>query len=198
MNITKETTGDLSALLKVEVIKADYQESVEKVLRDYRKKASVKGFRPGMVPIGLIKKMYGKAVQFDEINKLVSESIKKYLADEKIDILGDPLPKADENETIDFEKQEDFTFRFELGLAPRFDLMVGKNDSVGFYEITIDEKMRNDYVSNYARRFGEFRIADVSADKDLLKGSIAEIDENGTPLPEGISNNETSLAVNVI
>jgi trigger factor len=198
MNITKETTGDLSALLKVEVIKADYQESVEKVLRDYRKKASVKGFRPGMVPIGLIKKMYGKAVQFDEINKLVSDSIKKYLADEKIDILGDPLPKADENDNVDFEKQEDFTFSFELGLAPQFDLMVSSKDTVGFYEITIDEKMRNDYVSNYTRRFGEFRIADISADKDLLKGSIAEIDENGALVPEGISNNETSLAVNVI
>ena len=102
MNITKENIDDLNAVLKVEIKKADYEENVEKVLRDYRKKANIKGFRPGMVPIGLVKKMYGKAVQLDEINKLVSENIHKYLTDEKIEILGDPLPKIDEHEADKF------------------------------------------------------------------------------------------------
>ena len=123
MNITRENIDDLNAVLKVNIEKADYAEKMETVLKDYRKKATIKGFRPGMVPIGLVKKMYGKAVQFEEINKLVSESISKYLTDEKLEVLGDPIPKPDENENIDFEKQEDFTFfSFELGLAPAFDI----------------------------------------------------------------------------
>ena len=122
MNITRENIDDLNAVLKVEIRKADYEEKVENVLKDYRKKANIKGFRPGMVPIGLVKKMYGKAVQIDEINKIVSENIHKYLTDEKIEILGDPLPKTDEQEKIDFDTQEDFTFSFELGLAPGFEL----------------------------------------------------------------------------
>src|SRR4030043_1898344 len=98
MDITRENTGDLNAVLTVKLGKADYEGKVETVLKDYRKKANIKGFRPGMVPIGLIRKMYGNAVKIDEINKAVSENIRKYLTDEKIDILGDPLPKADEHE----------------------------------------------------------------------------------------------------
>src|SRR5665811_378756 len=105
MNITRDSIDDLNSVLKIQVEKADYDSNVEKVLRDYRKKANIKGFRPGMVPIGLIKKMYGRAVQIDEINKIVTENIKKYLADEKVEILGDPLPKADEQDKIDFETQ---------------------------------------------------------------------------------------------
>ena len=108
MNITRENIDDLNAVLNVQIGKADYQEKVEKVLRDYRKKANIKGFRPGMVPIDLIRKMYGFAVKVDEINKAVSENLHKYITDEKIEILGDPLPKADEQEKINFETQDDF------------------------------------------------------------------------------------------
>ncbi|MFN8239166.1 MAG: trigger factor [Bacteroidales bacterium] len=198
MNITKETTGELTALLKVEVKKADYDESVEKVLRDYKKKANVKGFRPGMVPIGLVRKMYGKAVMLDEINKLVSENIRKYLTDEKIDILGDPLPKSDEDTTIDLETQEDFSFSFELGLAPQFELSLTKKNKVDYYEIAVDDKMKNDYVSNYTRRFGQFTMAEVSEEKDLLKGSVAALDENGNVKAEGPSAEETTLSVNIV
>ena len=118
MNITRENIDELNAVLKVEISKPDYEDKVETILKDYRKKANIKGFRPGMVPIGLVKKMYGKAVQIDEINKLVTESIRKYLSDEKIEILGDPLPKLDENEKTDFDIESDFTFSFELGLTP--------------------------------------------------------------------------------
>ena len=94
MNITRENIDDLNTVLKVEIKKPDYEEKVENVLKDYRKKANIKGFRPGMVPIGLVKKMYGKAVQIDEINKIVTENIQKYITDEKLEILGDPIPKA--------------------------------------------------------------------------------------------------------
>jgi trigger factor len=198
MNITRENIDQLNALLKVEIKKDDYEGSVEKVLRDYRKKANVKGFRPGMVPIGLVKKMYGKAVQLEEINKLVSENIRKYLVDEKIDILGDPLPKTDEHELIDFDSKEDFNFTFEIGLAPQFELKLSKKNKVDYYELEIDEKMKNDYVSNYTRRYGEFRNYEVSEEKDMLKGNIEAIDEAGNPVPEGPSAENTALTISVI
>lgn len=198
MNITRENIDNLNAVLKVHIEKNDYQEKVEKVLRDYRKKANIKGFRPGMVPIDLIRKMYGLAVKVDEINKSVSESIHKYITDEKIDILGDPLPKTDEQEKFDFEKQDDFNFSFEMGLAPAFEVNSGKKDKVTSYEIIIDEKMRNDFVANYTRRYGEFKKEEATAEKDILKGKIEAVDEKGNQVPEGLFNENSTLAVDII
>ncbi|MCX6261405.1 MAG: trigger factor family protein, partial [Bacteroidia bacterium] len=198
MNITRESIDDLIAVLKIQVEKADYDGNVEKVLRDYRKKANIKGFRPGMVPIGLIKKMYGKAVQIDEINKVVTENIQKYLTDEKIEILGDPLPKIDDNEKIDFDTQESFTFSFDLGLAPSFETKLSKKNKVTYYEIAADDKMKNDYLDNYTRRYGKFEKADISEEKDILKGKIEALDEKGNPLLEGILADDTTLSIEVI
>ncbi len=198
MDITRENIDDLNAVLKVKIAKADYAGKVETVLKDYRRKANIKGFRPGMVPIGLIRKMYGTAVKIDEINKAVSDSIRKYLTDEKLDILGDPLPKADEHETINFETQDDFSFSFELGLAPVVELGISTKNKVSAYNIAIDEKMKNDYASNYARRFGEFRKEEVTEEKDILKGRITAIDNEGNPGAESISVEESTLAVDII
>lgn len=198
MNITKENIDELNAVLKIKIDKADYDEKVETVLKDYRKKATIKGFRPGMVPIGLIKKMYGKAVQIDEINKVVTDNIQKYIADEKLDILGDPIPKTDEQEKIDFETQEDFTFSFEIGLAPEIDLKLTKKNKVNQYEIIIDEKMKNDYLENYTRRYGELRKAEPTEEKDVIKGKIEEINIEGNIVPEGTSVEETSLSIDII
>jgi trigger factor len=198
MNIIRENTDDLNAVLKVEIKKPDYEEKVENVLKDYRKKANIKGFRPGMVPIGLVKKMYGKAVQIDEINKIVTENIQKYISDEKIEILGDPLPRMDEQETIDFDTQEDFTFSFELGLSPAFDLKLSKKNKVNDYQIIVDEKMKNDYIENYKRRFGELSAAEITEEKDVIKGKLEAIDKNGDLIPEGPSANSTSLSIDII
>lgn len=198
MNITRENIDDLNAVLKIQVERADYDGNVEKVLRDYRKKANIKGFRPGMVPIGLIKKMYGKAVQIDEINKVVTDNIQKYLTDEKIEILGDPLPKIDDNEKIDFDTQESFTFSFELGLAPAFETKLSKKNKVTYYEIAADAKMKNDYLDNYTRRYGKFEKAEISEEKDILKGKIEALDDKGNPGPEGIVADDTSLSIEVI
>ncbi len=198
MNITKENIDNLNAVLKIKISKEDYTEKVETVLKDYRRKANIKGFRPGMVPIGLVKKMYGKAVKIDEINKAVSENIHKYLTDEKIEILGDPLPKSDEQEKIDFDNQEEFSFTFEVGLAPAIELTINKKNKVDLFEITVDDKMKNDFVTNYTRRFGEFRKADTSEDKDMLKGKIEILDKTNNVNPEGISVPETTLAIDVI
>lgn len=198
MDINRENIDELNAVLKIRIGKPDYEEKIKNVLTDYRKKANIKGFRPGMVPIGLIRKMYGKAVQVDEINKIVTENIQKYLADEKLEILGDPIPKTDEQERIDFDTQEEFTFSFELGLAPQFELNLTKKNKVTFYEITVDEKMKNDYLENYTRRYGELRNADISEEKDVLKGKIEAVDNDGKPVPEGISSDETSLGIDLI
>jgi trigger factor len=198
MNITKETIDDLNAVLKVKIEKTDYEDKVETVLKDYRKKATIKGFRPGMVPIGLVKKMYGRAVQIDEINKIVTENIQKYLADEKLEILGDPLPKTDEQDKIDFETQQDFTFSFELGLTPPIELKLSKKNKVNQYEIIIDEKIKSDYLDNYTRRYGDLRKADQTEEKDVIKGKIEAVDNNGNVLTEGPSVEETSLAIDII
>ena len=198
MNITRENISDLNAVLKVKIERADYEEKVEKVLKDYRKKANIRGFRPGMVPIGLVKKMYGKAVQIDEINKIVTENIQKYLVDEKLDILGDPIPKSNEQEKIDFDTQDDFTFSFELGLAPSFEIKLSKKNKLTYYEISIDEKMKNDYLSNYTRRYGEFRKADHSEEKDMIKGSIEALDDSGNPVADGLFADDTTLSIDII
>jgi trigger factor len=198
MNIVKENIDDLNALLKVEIKKVDYEENVEKVLKDYRKKANIKGFRPGMVPIGLVKKMYGKAVQLDEINKLISESIHKYLHDEKIEILGDPLPKDNDQEIINFDTQEDFSFTFELGLAPQFEIKLSKKNKVNNYQIVVDEKMKSDYISNYTRRFGQFKSSEKSVEKDMLKGDIIQLGEKNSIPEDGLKAENTTISIDIM
>lgn len=197
MNITRENIDDLNAVLNIQVEKTDYEDKVEKILRDYRKKANIKGFRPGMVPIGLIRKMYGTAAKIEEVNKTISESIQKYLSDEKLEILGDPLPKTNEEENIDFETQDEFKFSFELGLAPVVDLKINKKNKVNLYEISVDEKMINDHKENYTRRFGDFKNVDKVGEKDTVNGKIEALDIEGNPVAgEGIE--DTSLAVDII
>ena len=198
MKITRENINELNAVLKVKVEKTDYEEKVENVLKDYRKKATIKGFRPGMVPIGLVKKMYGRAVKIDEINKCVTENIQKYLTDEKIEILGDPLAKTDEQENIDFDARDEFDFSFELGLTPSIELGISQKNKVPFYSIAIDEKMKNDYISNYTRRYGELSKAEVTEEKDILKGKIEALDNNGSLVADGPANDFSSLAVDII
>ncbi len=198
MNITREKINDLNAVLKVKIEKTDYEEKVENVLKDYRKKANIKGFRPGMVPIGLVRKMYGKAILVDEINKIVTDNIQKYLTDEKLEILGDPLPKADEQEKFDFDSQEEFNFTFELGLSPVIELKLNKKNKVNQYEIIIDEKMRNSYLDNYTRRFGDIKNADVIEDKDVIKGKLEAVDKKGNIITDGISADDASMSVDLI
>ena len=198
MNITREKINDLNAVLKVKIEKPDYEEKVENLLKDYRKKANIKGFRPGMVPIGLVRKMYGKAIMVDEINKIVTESIQKYLTDEKLEILGDPLPKADEQEKFDFDTQEEFNFSFEIGLSPVIELKLNKKNKVNNYEIIIDEKMRNNYLDNYTRRFGDIKNVDVIEDKDVIKGKLDAVDKKSNIVADGISVDDASLSVDLI
>lgn len=197
MNITRENTDELNAIIKVQVLKDDYDEKVNEQLKDYKKKANIKGFRPGKVPFGLIKKMYGPNVKLEEINKIVSESLHKYITDEKIEILGDPLPVTDEDESINLEKQDEFNFSFEIGLAPEFEVKLSARNKVPYYEIKIDKKLRNDFLDNYRRRFGSYEEASKVEEEDMLKGDIVKLSPEGEPIEE-TARKDSSLSVKVI
>ena len=137
MNITKEQIDELNAVVKVAVTKDDYQDKVESILKDYRKQANIPGFRKGQVPMGLIKKQYGKAVLVDEVNKLLQDNLNKYLTEEKLDVLGNPLPKQRDNFNWD---AEDFEFEFELGLAPSFEVDLKSKKAITEYKIVADDQ----------------------------------------------------------
>lgn len=175
MNINRENIDALNATIKIAVEKADYEEKVEKTLKEYKRTASIKGFRPGHVPYGMIKKLYGTAVLVDEINKLVSDSLSNYITTENLEILGDPMPK-NEGQSFDPENDESFTFNFEVGLAPEFENNLSKKLKLTRYEIEADQKMIQEYKDNYCRRHGELTVAEVSEDKDMLRGTITSSD----------------------
>ncbi len=155
MKITKESTGSLTALLKIEIGPADYAVTVEKQIADYKRKANIPGFRPGHIPTGLIKKMYGRAILADEVNKLISDSLISYIRDEKIDILGNPLPNMEKNMAIDFETQDSFEFYFDLGLAPVYTIPVDQDLQIENYVITVDDGMVDKYIEDTRKRFGK-------------------------------------------
>ncbi|HKL67631.1 MAG TPA: trigger factor family protein, partial [Bacteroidales bacterium] len=197
MNITRENIDDLNAILKVEVVKDDYEGKVNDVLKEHKKKANIKGFRPGKVPFGLIKKMYGDGVQLEEINKIVSEAVGNYISEKKLDVLGDPLPRRDDNEKIDFATQDDFVFSFDLGLAPEFEVKLSARNKVPYYQIKVDKKLKNDFLDNYRRRFGTYEDADIVTEEDMLKGDIVKLSDQGEPLNDTLKR-DSSLSVKVI
>ena len=198
MNITRENIDELNVVLKLELEKTDYEERVTNVLKDYRKKASIPGFRPGKVPFGLINKMYRKPVLVEEINKLVSESLSKYLVDEKLDILGEPLPHEGESKKIDWDTDSEFEFKFDLGLAPEFELKLTQKDKVPYYNIKVDNELIDKYVDSYTQRFGEYSNVEGIDEKDLLTVSLAQVAEDGTVVEDGIKNEEARMAIDII
>lgn len=195
MNITRENIDALNVVLKMKVEKADYTGQVEKVLKDYRKKANIKGFRPGMAPMSMIKKMYGTAILVDEVNKLVGEKLNQYLTDEKIEILGEPLPSKTQKNEFDPENQEDFEFVFDLGLRPEFEVKLSKRDKLPYYTIKIDDDMVQKTVDSHTSRTGKSEEADTVIEKDLVRGDFQQLDQNNNPLEDGIVSNDTLFAV---
>ncbi len=176
MNISREDKDALNAVLKLKIEKGDYEKKVNDGLKDYRKKVKLDGFRPGMVPFGLVKKLYYKPLLVEEVNKLISESMSKFIVEEKLRILGDPLPSEDENDEIDWDTQTDFEFTFDLGLAPEMDIKLTKRDKIPYYTISVDEKMLNSYIENYTRRFGEHKLMEkVETGEEVLTGEIVQI-----------------------
>ena len=198
MNINKEQIDDLNLLVSVEVNKDDYTPKVSDVLRDYRRKASMQGFRPGKVPEGLIRKMYGKAVLVDEINKLVSESLQKYIEDEKLKVLGDPIPTVD-GEDMEWEIGNDFKFNFEMGIAPDIECTLSKDDQLTKYEILVAEDLIDQNIENYVSRYGKFVEIDTISDfKEKLTGNILQLNEEGQPLEDGLSAEDSSILLSLI
>lgn len=184
MNIIQENIDELNAVLKVKVVANDYLPKVETALKDYQKKASIPGFRPGKVPTGMIKKMYGKSIMVDEINKLLNDSLYKYLHENKIEVLGNPLPKADS--IIDWDNQQEFEFLYEMGLAPKFSVDLSPKDKFTYQTVKVDEALVNKYVTDIAKRYGKVENVEVSEETDLLNGDFVELDANGEILAGGI------------
>ncbi|MEI6753101.1 MAG: trigger factor [Paludibacter sp.] len=175
MNIVRKDLDQNNAMLTVCIEKADYAEKVEKSLRDYRKKANIPGFRPGMVPMGLLKKMYGKAVTAEEINKLVSDGLYGYIRENKVDMLGEPMPNEAEQKPFDFDTDESFEFIFDLGLAPEFEVELSKKDKVKYYNIAVSNEMIENKVKSYTGRYGKYIQEEVVEEKDMVKGELLEM-----------------------
>jgi trigger factor len=180
MKVTHESTGELTATVKIEVSPSDYKEQVNKVLKDYQRKANVPGFRPGKVPFGMIKKMYGSGVFAEELNKLLSDSLNNYIADNKIDIIGQPLPNDDRTPQFEGnEEEKDLEFYFDLGLMPDFKVDLSENTAVDYCKVLVDDKMVENYMDDIARRNGKPINPDVSEAADMLKGEFAELTAEG-------------------
>ena len=181
MNITREQIDELNAIVKVAITKEDYSDRVDKILTDYRKNANIPGFRKGHVPMGLVKKQYGKAVLVDEVNKLLQDSLNKYLTEEKLDVLGNPLPKAQDN--LDWDSEE-FNFEFELGLAPEFDVDLNTKKPVTHYNIIADDKMIDEQVDRIAKQYGKLTSqAEANEDSEItgtFKNEEKEIENRFT------------------
>lgn len=199
MNITKEHKDELNAVLKVQVDPEDYEEKVDAVIKDYKKKAKMDGFRPGKVPEGLIRKMYGRAIKMDEVNKLVSEKLSEYIKSEELNILGEPLPSKEEQKTIDWDNDKQLEFAFDIAIAPEFEVKISGHDKIPYYTIKITDDLINRQVENYQQRLGEFKPFDQVQDKDeLITADIQELDTEGNPRVGGIVKENTSISLNVI
>ena len=186
MEFTLKNVDATSALLSVKIQEADYTALVEKQLKNIRQKANIPGFRPGMVPMGLVKKQYGVAVKAEEINKLLQTKIFEYIKENKIDMLGEPLPSEEQQAAIDMVNDKEFTFEFEIALAPKFDATLSSNDNMAYYKIQPTAEMIDAQVQAYAQRCGEYKQVESYEEKDMLKGTLVESAEGGISVKEAV------------
>ena len=186
MEFTFKNLDATSALLSVNIQEADYTALVEKQLKTIRQKANIPGFRPGMVPMGLVKKQYGTAVKAEEINKLLQTKIFEYIKENKIDMLGEPLPSNEQQASIDMVNDKDFTFEFEIALAPKFDATLTDKDSLAYYKIQPTDEMIDSQGQAYAQRCGEYKQVDSYENNDMLKGSLVEAAEEGISVKDAV------------
>ena len=187
MNISFESADKINGLLTITIEKADYEEKVEKQLKEYRKKAQVPGFRPGMVPMGLIKIQYGTAVKVEEVNRLLGEKLYDYVRENKIRMLGEPLPNEEKQQPQDLQGDGPFTFVFDIAVAPEFKAELTGKDKIDYYNITVDDKLVDDQVQMYASQAGEFVEAQEWSGNDTLKGDLRQLDASGNTLEGGIT-----------
>ena len=179
MNISFEKVNEVNALLTLSLVKADYEE--------------MPGFRPGQVPMGLLKKRFGTEITAEEVNKILGKELTKYIHDEKINVLGEPLPNEEKTPAIDFDTQEDFTFVFDVALAPEFDAKVSDKDELDYYDITVDDAMVDKQVQVYAQRAGEYSKVDSYEERDMVKGILTQLGEDGQPVEGGLQKEDAVM-----
>ena len=188
MNISFEAPDKINGLMTITLEKEDYQTEVEKTLKDYRKRANVPGFRPGMTPMGLIKRQYGAAVKVDVVNKMLGEKLYEYVRENKIQMLGEPLP-SDKQEALNFEGEEPLTFKFDIAVAPEFEAKLSGKDKIDYYNITVDDKLIDQQVEMYQQRAGHYDKVEAydAEQRDMLKGDLRELDADGNVKEGGIT-----------
>ncbi|MBQ8154076.1 MAG: trigger factor [Prevotella sp.] len=188
MNISFDAPDKINGLMTITLEKDDYQGEVEKTLKDYRKRANVPGFRPGMTPMGLIKRQYGAAVKVDVVNKMLGEKLYEYVRENKIQMLGEPLP-SDKQEALDFEGDAPLTFKFDIAVAPAFEAKLSGKDKIDYYNITVDDKLIDQQVEMYQQRAGQYEKAEQfdPEQRDMLKGDLRELDADGNVKEGGIT-----------
>lgn len=198
MNITQEKIDQLNAVIKVQIKPEDYQARVEKAIKDHAKKVKIPGFRPGMVPPAHIKKMYGKSILVDEINNLLSDTVNNYIAEQKIEVLGQPLPKLGDNKEFNWDFQDEFEFNYELGLAPEFEVNFSSKDKLVAYKIKIDKDTLASRIKNLRRSYGKMTNPEVSADDDVLFGELKQLANDGTVFEGGFANDKASIRLDLV
>ncbi len=198
MKISKSSIDDLNVIVRIAIEKQDYEPAVNETLKDYRKKANMPGFRKGMVPAGLIKKMYGKAAVADEVNKLLSRELTKYIADQNLNILGEPLPSLTEQAMIDFESGAEMEFAFDLGLSPEINVDFDSIGKLPYYQIDVDDQLIDNQIQGYTNRFGENVVAEAVGEKETTNGDFVQLDESGNILEGGISSFGVQMSVQLI
>jgi len=187
MNISQEKVDDLNAVIQVDINPADYTEQVNKAIKEQAKKAKLPGFRPGMVPAAHIKKMYGKAILFDEVNRLVSDNLNKYLTENKVEILGQPLPK-DNDAAYNWDFNDAFKFQYEIGLAPAFEIPFSEKDKLTQYDIKVDDETLESRIKNLRKSYGKMTNPEVSEEGDVLYSTLSQLDKDGNVLEGGMEN----------
>ncbi len=192
MDIQFEKVGKVSGVLTINMVKADYEANVNKALKDLGKKVQMPGFRPGHVPAGLVKKMYGVQAKAEEVNKLLQDSLFDYIKTKKINMLGEPLG-SDKQEPQDIEKQDDFTFIFDIAIAPKFKAELSEEDTIDYYDIEVSEDLITKQLGALQQQAGHPESVDSYEERDILRGTLAELDENGQPKEDGIVIETASL-----
>ena len=193
MKITFDCPDKINGLMTMVIEPADYQEKVEKTLKDYRKKAQVPGFRPGQVPLGMIKRQYGTAVKVEEVNRLISEKLYGYIQENNIQMLGEPLPNQEKQKPQDFEKEGDLEFVFDIAVAPEMKAELTEKDKITYYEIKVDDKLVDDQVQMYRSQAGEFQDVETFSGNDTLTGELRELDEKGNTKEDGLTNDTAMI-----
>jgi trigger factor len=188
MNITQEKINDLNAVVKIKIAPEDYTEKVEKTIKDQAKKSTLPGFRKGMVPAAHIKKRFGKSILVEEINTMLSEALSKYLSDNKVEILGQPLPIMDDTKDFKWDNTDEFEFDYELGLAPVINIEISSKDTFTKYSVKADEETLAARIKNIRKSYGKMTNPEVSAEDDVLYADLAQLSPDGAIFEEGISN----------